>query len=286
MTLAERRRDRALRTLDRAARDASRPARWATRTGSFVARTSLDRTDAARLFGRLWWLERRHRRDNPLALLRLRPDGDVVELWVSEFNDLHVIRESFGDRVYALPQHVRPRTILDLGAHIGASALWFHRRFPDAEIHAVEPDLRSLGKLRRNVESLPGVTVEHAAVAGEDGERTFYEAKRGWASSLFAAAAPGGEPRMVSALSLPTLVHEHGRADRVDMVKLDVEGAEWELLPRLRLRELTDVVAGELHAGLLGDEPVERDAWRHGLEGFDVHFAGREGSGHFLAVRH
>ncbi len=284
MPPAESRRDRTIRALDRAARDASRPARWAVQTVWFLLRGAPDRAATARLFARLWWRERRHRRDSPLELVRLRDGGELVELWVSEFNDLHVIREAFGDRVYALPQHVRPRTILDLGANIGASVLWFHRRFPDAEIHAVEPDRRSLEKLRRNVEGLPGVTVHHAALAGEDGERTFYEAERGWSSSLVADAAPGGRAARVPVLSLPALVSEHIRSDRVDLVKLDVEGAEWEVLPTLRLAELTDTVAGEMHAGMLGDELAERDAWRHGLQGFDVSFAGREGSGHFLAV--
>jgi FkbM family methyltransferase len=284
MTSPERRRDRLIATLDRSARDLTRPTRWAVRTGWFVVRRAPDRLAGAKLFARLWWRERRRRRDGPLQPLRLRDGGEVVELWVSEFNDLHVVREAFGDRVYALPSAVRPRTILDLGANIGASVLWFRRRFPDADIHAVEPDRRSLEKLRRNVAGLPRVTVHHAALAGENGERTFYEAERGWASSLVAAAAPGGRPAQVPVLTLPALVHEHVGVERVDLVKLDVEGAEWEVLPRLRLAELTDVVAGEMHAGMLGDAATERAAWRHGLEGFDVRFVGREGSGHFLAV--
>jgi FkbM family methyltransferase len=249
-----------------------------------VLRRAPDRPAGAKLFARLWWRERQRRRDSPLEPLRLRDGSEVVELWVSEFNDLHVIREAFGDRVYALPSRIRPRTILDLGANIGASVLWFSRRFPDAEIHAVEPDRRSLEKLRRNVDGLPGVTVHHAAVGGEDGERTFYEAERGWASSLVQGAALRGRPTQVRVLTLPALVHEHVGSERVDLVKLDVEGAEWEVLPRLRLAELTDVVAGEMHAGMLGDEAAERTAWNHGLEGFHVRFAGREGSGHFLAV--
>jgi FkbM family methyltransferase len=239
----------------------------------------------ARLLAQLWWLERRRRDEDRLRRLRLRDDdGGVVELWVSQFTDLHVAREAFGDRIYAVPDDLRPRTILDLGANIGASVLWFHQRFPDAEIHAVEPDRRSLEKLRRNVGGLPRVTVHHAAVAAADGQRTFYEAEHGWSSSLTPEAARGGRPVTVTAVTLPALVREHVGRDRVDLLKLDVEGAEWELLPRLRLAEVATVVAGELHAGLLGDEAAERDALRHGFDGFDLSFAREEGTGNFLAL--
>jgi FkbM family methyltransferase len=252
-------------------------------TGWFLWRQAADRRAAARLFARLWWRERRHR-EAPLSLLRLLDGDAVVALWVSEFNDLHVIREAFGDRVYELPVDLSPRLILDLGANIGASVLWFHRHFPDAEIHGVEPDRRSFEKLLRNVDGVRGVTVHHAAVGGENGWRTFYEAERGWESSLTPEAARRARRARVRVLSLPTLMHDRVLSDRLDLLKLDVEGAEWELLPQLRLAELTDVVAGELHAGMFGDEAAERDAWRHGLSGFDVRFTRREGSGHFLAL--
>jgi FkbM family methyltransferase len=247
-------------------------------------RASPDRAATAATFARLWWRERRHRRDEPLELVRFRDGDETVGLWVGEFCDLHVIREVFGDRTYRLPAEFQPRTILDLGANVGASVLWFHRRFPEAEIHAVEPDQRSLAKLRRNVGALPGVTIHAAAVAGDDGRRTFYEAERGWSSSLYGRAAAEDRPATVTTVTLPTLVHRHVGRERVDLLKLDVEGAEWEILARWRLAELADVVAGEMHPGLLDDEAAARDAARHGLRGFDVHFGRTEGDGHFVAV--
>jgi FkbM family methyltransferase len=269
--------------LKRMALDVTRPARWTMRTAWVLLRLSPEPAATARLLARLWWRERR-RQSGGLEPLRFRDDDAVLQLWVSEFSDVHVTREVFGDRRYALPESFKPQTILDLGANIGASVLWFHRRFPNAEIHAVEPDARSLRKLRRNVAGLPGVTVHPVALAGEDGRRTFYEAERGWSSSLIAEAAPRGRPETVAALTLQALIRYRVGRERVDLLKLDVEGAEWEVFPRLRLTELADVVAGELHAGLLGDDSAERAAWRHGLEGFEVRFARHEGSGHFVAL--
>jgi FkbM family methyltransferase len=274
---------RRLRRLAASAADRLRPPWWKARTVWMLLRRSPHRAATAKLLGRLWWRERRGGEER-LELLRFRDGADVLQMWVTQFTDLHIVREAFGDHVYPVPQGVHPRTILDLGANIGASVLWFHRRFPDAEIHAVEPDRRSLAKLERNVGGLPGVTVHHAAVAGEGGPRTFYEARQAWSSSLRADAAAGGHATTVTAVTLPTLLRERVGRERVDLLKMDVEGTEWELLQRLRLADLADVVAGELHPSRLG-EAAERDALRHGLAGFDVSYQrAEERYGNFLAV--
>jgi FkbM family methyltransferase len=265
------------------ARKAIEHAKWVARTARLLLRRSPDRVRTARLLVRLYWRERRGRRQDRLDLLRLHDGREILELWVGDFSDLHVVRETFGNEVYDLPAGFQPRTILDLGANIGASVLWFHRNFPDAEIHAVEPDRRSLEKLRRNVASLPGVTVHHAAVAGESGERTFYEAQRGWESSFAPEAARGGYAATVTALTVPALIRECVGGDHVDLLKLDVEGAEWEILPRVRLAEHADVVAGELHPGMLGDAGAERTALQHGLADLQVRYEGEGHSGHFVA---
>ena len=260
--------------------------RAAARTWWTLVRRSPCPRSTGWLVARMWLRERCSLGDGELELLRLYDGGDVLDLWVGGFSDLHVARETFGEQVYALPGAIRPRTILDLGANIGASVIWFARRFPDAEIHAVEPDRRSLEKLRRNVAHLPRVTVHHAAVAGEDGERTFFESQRGWASSLIAEVAREARPATVEALTLPALVRERMGRERVDLLKIDIEGAEWEMLPTLRLAERAEVVTGELHPGLLGDPAAERAAWRHGLAGLHVRFDGPEGRGHFVALPH
>src|ERR1700741_4382586 len=54
-------------------------------------------------------------------------------------SDLEVFREIFLFNTYDFPVP-EPRTIVDAGANIGLSAVYFANRFKDATIFAVEPE--------------------------------------------------------------------------------------------------------------------------------------------------
>jgi FkbM family methyltransferase len=70
--------------------------------------------------------------------------------------DFEVFDEIFVERVYApcvagLPDHLGPVTLIDLGANIGLSTLFFVRVFEVAEIIAVEPDPGNFRMLSENL---------------------------------------------------------------------------------------------------------------------------------------
>ena len=53
--------------------------------------------------------------------------------------DVFVFSGIFDHRYYELPLPFTPATILDLGANIGWTAIYFARRYPHARIACVEP---------------------------------------------------------------------------------------------------------------------------------------------------
>jgi FkbM family methyltransferase len=140
--------------------------------------------------------------------------------------------------------------IVDLGSNIGVSILDFRARYPQAKIYGVEPNPRAFELLRRNVGDDPRVEIRQVAVAGSDGTADFYAAKDTWASSLSPTRARY-DLVQVATRSLDSLLAELG-LERVDLLKVDVEGAEGEVfeaftpLPRIRW------IVGELHLNLLG----------------------------------
>ena len=67
--------------------------------------------------------------------------GDQVITWRADSDaDLAIIEEIFGRRVYDLADGPAPEVVVDLGAHVGATVLFFALRFPEARILAAEPD--------------------------------------------------------------------------------------------------------------------------------------------------
>jgi 2-O-methyltransferase len=67
-------------------------------------------------------------------------------------------------RTFAGPE---PKTIIELGSHVGQDTVWL-AQIPGAKIHAWEPDPRN-----RQRKKLPNVTVHRLAVAARDGTCAF-----------------------------------------------------------------------------------------------------------------
>jgi FkbM family methyltransferase len=200
---------------------------------------------------------------------------------VRELADLATVGDVLRDGIYDIPGLDDVDVIVDVGSHIGTAILYFRERYPDAHIHGFEPDPRSFATLRANVGLLPRVTIDPRAVAGETGSATFHSSENSLASSL---VAEGGPRRSVAVrtVSLDDLMDELG-LDRIDLLKLDVEGAEYDVLSRTTRLGSVRAIAGELHPELI---PCTADEFFALLSDFELEvdrFSGA--SWQFSAVR-
>ena len=133
--------------------------------------------------------------------------------------------------------------IVDAGAHVGLFALLAsaHAR----EVVALEAHPQNVSVLRENVERnrRPNVTVHHSALWSTDGEASFVEGPATSAGSLFRVE---GRRFSVRSTTLDSLVDSAGR---VDLLKLDVEGAEFDVLDAAADETLLQVnaIVAELH---------------------------------------
>lgn len=189
------------------------------------------------------------------------------EVAVSDYGELQVMRDILLDGDYALPDMPPPKLILDVGANIGLAALYFRAQYPDAEIVAIEPDPDTFAKLEKNVGGDPRIRPVNAAAAGERGEMLLFRPS-GYsiASSLKRSGTDRDAYASVRAETLDGLCDELG-VSRIDLVKLDVEGAELEALRGFSRLEGVRVLIGEAHPELLGDD---LDAFFALLRGFEV----------------
>jgi FkbM family methyltransferase len=158
---------------------------------------------------------------------------------------------------YALPAYARldpssVKTVLDIGANIGVAAIFFCRQFPNAEVHAFEPEPGNCEVLRANAAASSRIRLHPFALGAEDGELTlFHSADAGNEGGFGAHNAAGIDTGR--AQTVP--VRHSGRAleglgiHSVDVIKIDTEGAEWEILTSLDAQMLRSVrvIMGELH---------------------------------------
>ncbi len=117
------------------------------------------------------------------------------------------------------------RRILDAGANIGAETLRFLLHHPEADVAAVEPAGRNFRLLQRNFEGEGRVKAFHAALWPEAGELRVR--KYGQDMQEFRVEA-GGEGEAVPAVTIPQVMEQMGW-EAIDVLKLDIEGAEYEL---------------------------------------------------------
>ncbi len=133
------------------------------------------------------------------------------------------------------------KTVLDLGANIGAFTAWALETFPDAHITAVEPMRENceifleniIPTARRRVTFFPAAAWDGTPVIMHSGRNNCGEA------SMFDL----GEQKDDS-ITVPSIDPED--LPPADFVKLDVEGAEWKILSRLPLAN-TKIIALEWH---------------------------------------
>jgi len=148
--------------------------------------------------------------------------------------DILVLEEVFIKNEYAsILQHVPSdiRTIVDVGANIGASVLLWSRAFPRARIVAVEPDSENMKFCRKTAE-LGGANADFVeAFVGGTPRRSAIDRRNGaWAYRL--AAHSDSTAEGIPVVTLGELIVSSGIGTPVDLVKLDCEGAEAEIMPR------------------------------------------------------
>jgi len=135
----------------------------------------------------------------------------------------------FVNQAYRLRPKRSPARIIDCGANIGLSVLYFKRLDPSCRIVAFEPDPRLFAALSENCarHGLRDVESVNSAVWTHAGTLPFWSegSDAGRLVDVGAAPAPGGSLE-VSAVRLRDVL---GDAP-VDLLKLDVEGAEAEVL--------------------------------------------------------
>jgi FkbM family methyltransferase len=134
----------------------------------------------------------------------------------------------------------RANVVFDVGAHCGYYTLYAHKVAPRTRIHAFEPHPELLADLSGNLDangSDENVTVVPFAVSDRDGDADFHVRDVEPGSSSFTPLGAGGIT-FDRSISVPTVALDSYRQANdipvVDLVKIDIEGAELAALRGMR----------------------------------------------------
>jgi FkbM family methyltransferase len=190
------------------------------------------------------------------TVLATVPGSDIQLLVRLGTPDITVFNEIYYGKEHDWDFEVAPETIMDAGAYTGLSTAYFAVRYPGAKIIAIEPSEDNFALLVRNVSQLENVHAINAALWSEPGSLVLTDPGRDYwgltvQESDTSTSADQADSLVssskVDALTISDLMSDY-EVDRVNLLKLDIEGSEKEVFSNARpWIDRVDAISIELH---------------------------------------
>jgi FkbM family methyltransferase len=143
------------------------------------------------------------------------------------------------------------RTVLDIGANVGVTALYFSQIFPNAQVYAFEPAPDNFAVLERNIANSKRIRGFNFGLGAEDAALELFHSDNpvnfgGY--SLHPAGSDTSKKVRIQVRNAAAVLAELSLAS-VDVVKVDTEGAEWDILTAFpdSVLQTAKYITGELH---------------------------------------
>lgn len=164
--------------------------------------------------------------------------------------DLFILYEVLAREAYCIPvRRLDPdqvRVIVDCGANIGITALYLASKYKRARIVCIEPDPDNFAILKRNVASHGRIEPFWAAVVSKSGSVHLTQDRPAYGNLILS------NPDTRATIEVPGVTIDdiclQKNISRIDLLKIDIEGAEKEVFENPDFLRKVGLVAIELHA--------------------------------------
>jgi len=167
--------------------------------------------------------------------------------------------EIFLHNVYFFKSNKKTPLIVDCGSNIGLTVIYFKYLYPQAKILCFEPDEEALGLLKNNIRqnSLKNIKIFPIALASRKGKAKFYIAK-GIGASAVSGFFVYKYVKNIIEKTVKTDTLSKFIQEEVDFLKMDVEGAETQIIEELnssgKIRNINQMVV-EFHLSYFYKKP-------------------------------
>ena len=180
--------------------------------------------------------------------LKLRLKDTNAPIFLRNFtSDINIFAQIFINKEYdnALTGLPNPKIILDCGANIGLAALYFHYRFPAASIYSFEPESSNFELLEQNVFLYNNIKAFKQAIWTKTGKLCLDLNNAN--DSFTVTDKVNDHSDTIQGISLNDFLDQN-QIDKVDLLKIDIEGAELPLFSEnLAWIRKVDVIVVEIH---------------------------------------
>ena len=143
--------------------------------------------------------------------------------------DEPIVQSIFVTQEYQLPpiKNFQPKLILDCGGNIGCAAVYFANKYPTAQIYSVEPERDNFKMLKFNTAFYDNIHPIKSALWDKE---TFIRVEdRGFGIAGFMTfETTADDPEAFRTTTVGKLLADSG-FDEIDLLKIDIEGAEKEV---------------------------------------------------------
>lgn len=163
----------------------------------------------------------------------------LIKLTDSMFKDT-IIDIIFNKHIYKLKYPKRDPTIVDIGANVGLTTLYFKKIFPRAKVYAYEPYLPAFTALEENIainDYADGVLLFNSAVTKRSfSKKTLYVSdESSLMSSFYKDRIPKAESMKIKKVAVRTVSLRSvlKKVENIDILKINIEGGEYQLVSEI-----------------------------------------------------
>lgn len=146
--------------------------------------------------------------------------------------------------------------VIDIGGNIGSFSIYLAKKFPFLKIYAFEPVFENWRNFKRNLRlnNIQNVKAFHFAVSGKDNEFVKILSNpvfNGMSSMIEEISCNTGfdmvAKETVKTISLDKILQKN-EISKVKLLKIDCEGAEFEIFYNSKMLNVIDYIVGETHS--------------------------------------
>lgn len=141
--------------------------------------------------------------------------------------DFETFEEVFISQIYDIYLTFVPKTIIDAGANTGFASLFFKFRYPDADIVAVEIDAGNVTMIEKNLEGYSNFEILQKGLYNK---HAFFKVVNPFnaTNSFVVKEVDQDENYDIESVTVSQIIKDKNW-ETVDILKIDIEGAEIEL---------------------------------------------------------